>query len=169
MPKDPGFTISSLEEIAFWYRTPQDGLKEEDALHFSIEHSFNVHTSTRTVEVVTNILFNRNPTESVIKRPPLLNYQVRTRFEVRGLDVTPHPDEDPSYEYIQLPEGLTAALVSTSYSTCRGMLFVRTAGTPLHNYLLPIANPIEMSAAIGDRIRKEVVTSDADATKEATL
>lgn len=44
---------------------------------------------------------------------------------------------------VDIPDGLLVTLMSVSYSTCRGILAVLTAGTDYSNILLPLVNPAE--------------------------
>lgn len=45
----------------------------------------------------------------------------------------------------ELPEQMLTTFNSISISTCRGVLFTLFRGTPLHNVILPIINPTDLS------------------------
>jgi hypothetical protein len=156
MPNGPRFDIESIHELAYWFREPKEEIpKSDNALDFVIEHNFKVDPEASSLDVVSTIEIRREQGAETSRRPPLLHFEVRFMFSLHEIDFTTHPDEDPEYEYIQLPQGFLAALVGTAYSTSRGILFARTAGSQLHSYVLPIANPIAMMEANRDRLRKK--------------
>ncbi len=57
---------------------------------------------------------------------------------------------------------ISAALAGAAYSTCRGILYARTAGSQLGNYLMPMANTLKLIEGMGDKFHRTEAEKQTD-------
>lgn len=71
-------------------------------------------------------------------RRPLLRYAVESVYEIPGIDE--FISFNSTREKVDIPPSLMSLMLGTSIGAMRGMLAVRTAGTPLESRPLPLIN-----------------------------
>jgi hypothetical protein len=98
-------------------------------LAFSVEEKLAKADLTITIKTESNI---HNPAEAEGY------FHLAFFYRVENLDALVTPDK---HGHLIIDPHLSIALSSISYSTCRGILMSRLAGTALQNFVLPIINP----------------------------
>jgi hypothetical protein len=68
----------------------------------------------------------------------LMSYCGAVNFLINNFQDVVHVNNND----VDMNEALESTLVSITYSTLRGMIVLRTLGTPLAQFILPIINPM---------------------------
>ncbi|WP_210519869.1 hypothetical protein [Hymenobacter terricola] len=156
MPNTINLGLERIQDVRFAYHEPQKDLAESGIdLNFSITNRFDIWPSEHMVIITVEVSMDLEiEGEQPATNSRLLNYETVFFFKVAGVDFTSQFDADTGEEFITLPTPIAAALAGAAYSTCRGILFARTAGTQVSRYLMPMANTLKLIEGMGDKFRR---------------
>ena len=73
--------------------------------------------------------------------------EIKIRAEDLNLYLLPNEEKDGK-SYTVIHNTLTGSMVGIAYSTCRGIVFMRTLGTALEGVILPIVDPLKIPGVI---------------------
>jgi hypothetical protein len=130
------FRIEGIYETRFFMQESPglepDTVRQETA--YQIEVATAVLDETEHIAVAFDIRL-------VLKKKPevtLLHYMANMRYEVGGVEFL---SDVPGKANI--PTEIMHTLLATAYSTLRGVLYTRSAGSMLRNAILPLHDPAE--------------------------
>ncbi|MBI3258254.1 MAG: hypothetical protein HYZ54_02055 [Ignavibacteriae bacterium] len=161
-PSDFSVTFSDILEHEFFYHELPEHLKEDfyaQNVSISLNFNFGWHVNDSLFGVKTSIAY-RYPSEQGWFQ--MLAYESSTVYKVDNLLDYLTIMGDKSFD---MQEDLLHHILQLTTSTARGILSVKTAGTPLAKIYLPVITTIEFIAPEGapseQQVQEEVVVSDA--------
>ncbi len=143
-PSDFSVTFSDILEHEFFYMELPEHLREDFYAHnvsISLNFNFGWHVSESLFGVKTSITY-RYPSEQGWFQ--MMCYESSTVFKVDNLLDYLNIMGDKSFD---MQEDLLTHLLQLTTSTARGILAVKTAGTPLAKVYLPVITTVEFIAA----------------------
>ena len=130
--KEFKFRVVKCEELS--YKAKLDSSVELLSDKLSFNYGFKFHQGGDNYVVFQIAMIYRFEDEN------LLEQECAVTYEFLNMDNALVFSENGQ---VQDLAGIVPTLFSISYSTARGMLAMRTAGTPLENFPAPIVNPEE--------------------------
>lgn len=127
------FRIVKCEELSF--ETKLSTLINIDSESLSFKFGFKIErVGSEALSIVISAMYYSGEAR-------VLRHESSTTFEISNIeDAFDFSDEGRVDDKV----GLMPTLFSISYSTMRGMLAIRTAGTVLDSFPAPIVNPTEV-------------------------
>lgn len=132
--KSVGYRIVSCRELSYEIKSrPAEKLSGTDV---SYQYGFNLNLvdgSRVAIKIISNVF---------VKGEPAVKLESETIFEFKPFEAAFDVTEDGK---IVDRIGIMPTLFGLSYSSCRGMLAIRTAGTSLEAFPLPIVDAIDVT------------------------
>ena len=129
--------IKNIKEEEFFFRNQEFSKFSEKNLTVGYSLGFDFDESSELFSVGLRILYSYIDDNK--KKTDLMRFFTTTRFHVKGLDKILKPGDG----HFNLPDFYMMTFVSTAWSTTRGMLAYKLAGTFLADYYLPLIDPKE--------------------------
>lgn len=156
-PSDFSVTFSDILEHEFFYHELPEHLKEDfyaQNVTISLNFNFGWHVNDSLFGVKTTISY-KYPSEQGWF--PMLAYESSTVFKIDNMLDYLTIMGDKNFD---MQEDLLHHILQLTTSTARGILAVKTAGTPLAKIYLPVITTIEFIAP-EQQAPEQVVVSDA--------
>jgi hypothetical protein len=154
--------LEEVRELSFFYRdTLQGPSAEEQPINFTVTNQFDIQPSENRVLIRVEITLELDEAKPGSQ---VLHHETLFVFSVKGVDFTPQTDPETNEAVVILPIQISATLVGAAYSTCRGILFTRAAGTQWGMHLLPMTSPLKLVEGMGEKFRRSQPKGQESAT-----
>ncbi|MBS1536980.1 MAG: hypothetical protein JST20_04460 [Bacteroidetes bacterium] len=158
-PSDFFVTFSDILEHEFFYMELPDHLREDfTAQNVSITLNFNFgwQVSESLFGVKSSIIYKYPSEEGWFQ---MLNYESSTVFKVDNLLDYLTIMGDKSFE---MQDDLLHHILQLTTSTARGILAMKTAGTPIAKIYLPVITTVEFLSPENSEIEEVSIEVDAE-------
>ena len=129
--------IKKIKEEEYFFRNQEISNFSEKNLAIGYSLGFEFDLGNELFSVLLRIIYNY--TDDQKQKTDLIRFITTTRFHVKGLDKILKAEDDN----FNLPDFYMMTFVSTAWSSTRGMLAYKLAGTFLSDYYLPLIDPKE--------------------------
>jgi hypothetical protein len=130
-----GFLIRRFALVEPGYDIRNEFNPEKLKFGIKIELSHNIKNSTIIINLSILIQY-----EIISKDVLLLELVFQSEFEFQNIEQFVKSEEND----LNIPDDLLTSLVSLTYSSARGIIFAKTQGSFLNQFLLPIIDPKEL-------------------------
>lgn len=125
------YKLSSIEIVKFEMNASDNTLLDisSDSLKFQYKIETLIKMSANIIGVKSSIRFTYNET-TILEVSAIINYNIDSLQEVFSVDKENHK--------LTSKVDILPTFVATSYSTLRGIVYAKTAETPLSKYPIPM-------------------------------
>lgn len=125
------YKLSSIEIVKFKMNASDNTLLDisSDSLKFQYKIETLIKISANIIGVKSSIRFTYNET-TILEVSAIINYNIDSLQEVFSVDKENHK--------LTSKVDILPTFVATSYSTLRGIVYAKTAETPLSKYPIPM-------------------------------
>lgn len=147
--KSTNIGIVAINEIEYSHIKFQPEIFNSDNLIFGFQFGLNPDYETNQIGILLDVSYNYQfPENKKIENFKILNLKLETIFSVSNLSIT--FDEKSDRPFHRRNEELLATLLGIALSTFRGYLYLKSAGSSVREFFLPILNPLEIIKDIKD-------------------
>ncbi len=125
--------FKSFRTLDFAYHQPPEQIKNTDTVHFNFNFEVLIEKSLKSVIINFKVVTFIGKDEG---RFQIASIETKSVFEFQGLEPLAQVGDS-----IQFPDNLLITFLSISYSTTRGALCSKGAGTILETAIMPLIDP----------------------------
>jgi len=158
-PSDFFVTFSDILEHEFFYMELPDHLREDftaQKVSISLNFNFGWQVSESLFGVKSSIVYKYPSEEGWFQ---MLNYESSTVYKIDNLLDYLTIMGDKSFE---MQEDLLHHILQLTTSTARGILAMKTAGTPIAKIYLPVITTVEFLAPENSAIEEVAIEVEAE-------
>lgn len=138
---DLKIAITKIRELEYSYQEPSVEMQNKfnkDLMRLGVNLHFDLREKEEAFGVVVTISYEYLQGQKVL---PIMRFRNLTEFHILNLRQVLKQLSDGKFH---MPDNLMATLVGVSVANARGMIAVKTAGSFIGQFHLPIINPTEL-------------------------
>lgn len=134
-PLKIGFRLQNIRIKNFSFSELEDYKLDMDKVHFEFASGIQINREKKIILILLDTTIFNDPNKEI----QFCNITLFFEFHVRGLEKIAFREN-----MMTIPTGFLIHLFDISYSTTRGILFDKCAGTYLSKLILPVIDPISL-------------------------